>query len=90
MPNVLLLSSQLLVCTISLSFQHQMSGTVITSIGVRDIRFPTSLEQHGSDAMVGAKCNGRVGWWLLLFNVCFVFYAHVEHSTPTPTIRVLT
>ena len=30
-----------------------MAPTVITGMMVKDIRFPTSLEKHGSDAMVG-------------------------------------
>ena len=29
-----------------------MADAVITHVTVRDIRFPTSLEAHGSDAMV--------------------------------------
>jgi hypothetical protein len=29
-----------------------MADAVITGVSVRDIRFPTSLEAHGSDAMV--------------------------------------
>jgi len=29
-----------------------MSGSKIINVSVRDVRFPTSLEQHGSDAMV--------------------------------------
>jgi hypothetical protein len=31
---------------------EKFTGIVIQDIAAKDIRFPTSLEQHGSDAMV--------------------------------------
>lgn len=31
----------------------------VTGFSVKDIRFPTSLEGHGSDAMVSAQANSR-------------------------------
>jgi hypothetical protein len=31
---------------------EKFTGIVIQDIVAKDIRFPTSLEQHGSDAMV--------------------------------------
>ena len=57
-----------------------MSGTVITSIGVRDIRFPTSLEQHGSDAMVSVH--------VCLLGIYAHSLTHTHTSTLTLTIRV--
>ena len=36
-------------------YSGQVMGDKIKSVTVRDIRFPTSLEKDGSDAMVSCK-----------------------------------
>ena len=38
-----------------------MAPTVITGMVVKDIRFPTSLEKHGSDAMVSSVYDTWAG-----------------------------
>ena len=51
---VIFLLNDALVFSFTSAFNIAMSLGIITDISVRDIRFPTSKESHGSDAVVSA------------------------------------
>lgn len=60
---------------------------VVTAVDVKDMRWPTSLGGHGSDAMV---CYDQVEHMSVLILIPKMFAPSARNnSTPTPTTLVL-
>ena len=59
------------------------TGITISSVIAKDIRFPTSLEQHGSDAM-------HTGFTSFKYLRCNLFLLFIKKSSQIRTIHVHT